>query len=117
MPGFGLGVFLLHVEAALAEVSRLDVAYVQKSVAAHAEVDERRLDTGFKVDHHSLVDVSYIAVLAGSFDIQLLQHTVFNDGNPAFFRLRDVDEHFLFHLAAFLLGKTAAYDFVLHHAS
>ena len=86
------------IEAALAEVLRLDVADVQKAVAADAEVDERRLDARLQVDDPALVDVADVVVLAGALDVQLFQHSVLNDRDPAFLRLRDVDQHFLFHV-------------------
>ena len=41
---------LVGIVAALAEVLRLDVADVQKAVAADAEIDERRLDARLQVD-------------------------------------------------------------------
>ena len=93
------------IVAALAEVLRLDVADVQEAVAAHAEIDEGGLDARLQVDHHALVDVSYVIVLSGPFDVQLFEHSVFNDRDAAFFRLRDVDQHFLFHVLAFSFGN------------
>ncbi len=92
---------LVGVVAALAEVLRLDVADVQKAVAADAEVDEGRLDARLEVDDLSLVDVADVVVLAGPFDVELFQHSIFNDGDPAFFRLADVDQHFFLHKLAF----------------
>ena len=83
--------------AALAEVLRLDVADVQKAVAADAEIDERRLDARLQVDDAALVDVADVIVLAGPLDVELFQDSVLNDRDPAFFRLRDVDQHFLLH--------------------
>ena len=79
---------LVGIEAALAEVLRLDVADVQKAVAADAEVDERRLDARLQVDDLALVDVADVVVLAGPLDVQLFQHAVFDDRDPALFRLR-----------------------------
>ena len=95
-----------RIEAALAEVLRLDVADVQEAVAAHAEIDERRLDARLQVDDDAFVNVSYVIVLSSPFYIQFFEGSIFNDGDPAFFRLRDVDQHFLFHLVAFLFGNT-----------
>ena len=85
------------IVAALAEVLRLDVADVQESVAAHAEIDERRLDAGFDVDDHPFVDVAHVIVLPAAFDVQFFEHSVFDDGDAAFLRLGDVDQHFLLH--------------------
>ena len=103
---------LRRIETALAEILRLDVADVQKAVAAHAEIDERRLDARLQVDHDAFIDVSYVIVLPGPFYIQFFQGSVLNDRDPAFFRLRDVDQHFLFHLVAFLFGNTDQDAFV-----
>ncbi len=89
---------LVGIEPALAEVLRLDVADVQEAVAADAEIDEGGLDAGLEVDDAALVDVADVVVLAGAFDVQLFQHSVFDDRNPAFFRLRHVDQHFLLHV-------------------
>jgi len=80
-----------RVEAALAEVLRLDVADVQEAVPPDAEIEERRLDARFQVDNDSLVDVSYIAVLVGPFNIEFLEDTILDDRNPALLRLRNVD--------------------------
>ncbi len=94
-----------RIVAALAEVLRLDVADVQEAVAADAEIDEGRLDARLQVDDDAFVDVADVTVLAGPLDVQLFQDPVFNDRDPAFFRLGDVDQHFLFHGLAFF-GKT-----------
>ena len=76
---------------------RLDVADVQEAVAAHAEIDERRLDARLQVDDDALIDVAHVAVLPGALDVELFQDAVFDDRDPAFLRLRDIDQHFLFH--------------------
>ena len=52
-----------RVEAALAEVLRLDVADVEEAVASDAEVDERGLDARLQVDDDALVDVADVVVL------------------------------------------------------
>ena len=100
---------LVRIEAALAEVLRLDVADVQEAVPAHAEIHKRRLDARLQVDDDSFVDVSDVIVLSGPFDVQFFEHSVLNDRDAAFFRLRDVDQHFLFHVVAFLFGNTDGY--------
>ena len=104
---------LVRLVAALAEVLRLDVADVEEAVAADAEIDEGRLDAGLQVDDHALVDVADVAVLARPLHVEFFQDAVFDDRDPAFFRLRHVDEDFFFHLIAFLFGKTdqQAFDF------
>ena len=60
------------VIAALAEVLR-STSLTCRSRCAHAEIDERRLDARLQVDHDSLVNVSYVIVLSGPFDIQFFE--------------------------------------------
>jgi hypothetical protein len=96
------------IEAALAEVLRLQVADVQESVAADAEIDKGRLDTGLDVDHAPFVDVADVDVLARSLDIQLFEDSILDDRNPALFRLRYVDQHFLLHFVAFWFGMVCS---------
>jgi len=86
-----------RIEAALAEILRLYVADVQKAIAADAEIDERRLDAWLEIDDPPFVDIADVVVLAGPFDIELFEQTVLNDRDPAFLRLRDIDQHFAFH--------------------
>ena len=93
-----------RIVAALAEILRLDVADVQEAVAADAEIDERRLDAGLEIDDSAFVDVADVVVLAGAFDVQLFQHAVLDDRDPAFFGLRHVDQHFLLHAVTFSIG-------------
>ena len=93
--------WLVGVIASLAEVLWFDVADVQKAVAPHAEVDEGRLDARLQVDDYPLVDVPNVIILAGSLDIQFFEHAIFDDRNPAFLRLRYVDQHLLFHAYPF----------------
>ena len=88
---------LAGIEAPLAKVLRLDVADVQKPVAADAKIDERRLDARLQVDDPPLVDVADESLLAGPLNVEFFEQVVFEDRNPAFFRLRHVDQHFAFH--------------------
>ena len=75
---------------------------VQEAITADAEIDEGGLNAGFDIDHFPLVNVAHVIVLARPLDIEFLEHSVFNDRDPAFFRLRDVDQHFLLHVRCFL---------------
>ena len=93
-----------RIVAALAEVLRLDVADVQEAVASDAEVDERGLDAGLEIDDPAFVDVPYVIVLAGAFDVELFENAVLDDRNPALLGLRHVDQHLLLHDPAFLSG-------------
>ena len=92
---------LVGIVSALGEVLRLDVADVQEAVAADAEIDEGRLDARLQVDDDALVDVADVAILPRALDVQLFQGPVFHDRDPAFLRLGDIDQHFLFHGLAF----------------
>src|SRR5690606_2371686 len=84
---------LVGIVTALAEVLRLDVANVQKAVAAHAKVDEGGLDTWLQVDDRALVNVADVGILAGAFNVQFFQLAILKDGNPALLRLGDVDQN------------------------
>ena len=53
---------------------------------------------GSMIDDFSLVDVADVVVLAGALDVELFQHAVLHDRDPAFLGLRDVDQHFLLHV-------------------
>ena len=71
---------------------------MQKAVAADAEIDERRLDARLQVDDAAFVDVADVVFLARPLDVQLFEQSVFNDRDAAFLRLRDIDQHFFFHV-------------------
>jgi hypothetical protein len=82
-----------------------DIGYVEEAVALGADVDEGGLDAGFDVLDAAEVDVSDVTLGFCAFDVEFFEDVVLNDRDPAFFRLRDIDEHFLFHVLAFLFGK------------
>ena len=88
---------LVGIEPALPVILRLHIADVQKSVAPYAEINEGRLDTRLNINDPALVDVTDVVVLTGALNIEFLQNAVFHNGNPAFLRLRHIDQHFLFH--------------------
>jgi hypothetical protein len=88
---------LARIDATLAIILGLDVADMQKTIASDAEIDECGLNARLQIDDFALVDISYLVVLAGSFDIKFFQRSVFNDRDAAFLRLRDIDQHFLLH--------------------
>jgi hypothetical protein len=75
----------------------LDVGDVEEPVAAHREVDERRLNGGLEVHDAALVDVAGETLEAGALDVEFLEDPILDDGDPALLRLEDVDEHFFFH--------------------
>ena len=64
-------------------VGGLDVRDVEETVAADAEIDESRLDARLDVDDAALVDVADVALVAGPLDVQLLQHPVLENRDPA----------------------------------
>src|SRR5207249_11294589 len=96
----------IAVAAALLQVAvvgGLDIADVQKAVAADAEIDEGGLDARLDVDDAALVDVAHVALVAGALDVQLFQDAVFQDGDAALLGLQHVDQHFFFHAVTYLL--------------
>ncbi len=82
---------LVGVVSALSEILRFDVTDVQKAVAPHPEVDKGRLNARLQVDDLAFVNVSDVIVLTGPFDVEFFEYSVFDDGNPGFLRLRNVD--------------------------
>jgi hypothetical protein len=80
------------------------IADVEEAIASDAEVDERGLDAGFDIDDAAFVDVTDVVFGAAAFDVKFFEDTVFDDCNPAFFRLQDINEHFLFHDVPGLTG-------------
>ena len=74
---------------------------MEEAVAADREVDERGLDRRLEVDDLPLVDIARVALVAGAFDVQLFEDAVFDDRDPAFLGLEDVDQHFFFHAVSF----------------
>jgi hypothetical protein len=92
--------FVKHALGAI-EILRLDVRDMQKSVTADREVDKGGLDRRLKVDDSALVDVARVALVAGSLHIELFENAVLDDGDPAFFGLKDIDQHFFLHAISF----------------
>ncbi len=90
---------LFWVIAGLSKVLGLDVTDVQEAVAADTKVDEGCLDAGFQIDNFSFVDIACIVVLTGPLGVQFFEHTVFENRNPTFLRLRNVDQHFFSHMS------------------
>jgi hypothetical protein len=74
-----------------------DIADMQESVAADAEIDEGSLNAGFDVDNFTFVDVSDVVFCTAAFYVELFEDAVFDDRNPTFLGLQDIYEHFLFH--------------------
>jgi hypothetical protein len=82
-------------------ILRLDVRNVEEAVAADREVDKRRLDGRLQVDDPSFVNVACVALVAGSLHVQFLENAVLDDGDPAFFGLEHIDQHFFLHAVFF----------------
>jgi hypothetical protein len=75
----------------VAVIRRLDIGDVQKPISPHAEIDKGGLDARLNVDDAAFVDVADVTLVAGPLDVEFLQDAVFQDGNPAFLGLEDVD--------------------------
>ena len=80
-----------------------DVADVQEPVAAHAEIDEDRLDAGLDIDDAPFIDVPDAVIDAPPLDVKFLQHAILEDRDAAFFGLEDIDQHFLLHSLPFVV--------------
>jgi hypothetical protein len=89
---------LPRIVAPLAKVLSLDVADVQEAVASHAEIHKRRLNARLQVNNPALVNIPHEIVLTRALQIKFFKQAILNDRDAAFFRLRDVDQHFLFHV-------------------
>jgi hypothetical protein len=83
------------------EILRRHVGDMEKSVASHGEIDKGRLDGGLEVDDLALVDVARVTLVAASFDVELLEGAILDDGDPAFLGLEHVDQHFFLHAGSF----------------
>jgi hypothetical protein len=60
-----------RVKPSLAKILRLNVADVQKTIAAHAEIDESRLNARLQIDDAAFINIADVVVLTRPFDIQL----------------------------------------------
>jgi uncharacterized protein YjbI with pentapeptide repeats len=85
------------VAQVFAIVLGLDVGDVKESIAADGKVDEGGLDGRLEIDDLSLVDVSGVALVAGSLEVQFFEHAILNDGDATFLRLEDVNQHLFLH--------------------
>ncbi len=81
----------------LPKITRLHVADMQKTVSAHPEIDERRLNARLQIDNHALVDIADVIVLGFSLNVKFFQDFVFDNRDTTFFGLSDIDQHFLCH--------------------
>lgn len=82
-------------------VLRLDVRDMKEAVAADREIDEGGLYGRFEIDDLTLVDVTGVALVAGSLDVQLFEDAVLDDRDTALLGLQDIDQHFFFHAVSF----------------
>jgi hypothetical protein len=73
---------------------------MQEAIAANGKIDKGRLNRWFQIDDSSLINVSRVSFVTGSLDVKFFQNSIFNDCNPAFLRLEDIDQHFFFHESA-----------------
>jgi hypothetical protein len=70
---------------------------VEEAISPDREINEGSLNGGFKINHPPLVDIACVCFVTASLDVKLFQHAIFNNGDPAFLRLEDVDQHFFLH--------------------
>jgi len=88
--------------AALSKILGFDITDMQEPVSAHAEINKRGSNAWFQVYNATFVDIANQIILAGTLDIKFLEESVFDDRNPALFRLRYVDQHFFLHPIRYL---------------
>jgi hypothetical protein len=72
-------------------VRGIHIRYMQEPVPSDSKIHERGLDTGLNVDDSAFIDVPDVALLAGSLDVEFLQHSILDNRNAAFLRLEDID--------------------------
>ena len=89
----------------MAEVLRLDVADVEEAVAAHAKIDEGRLDAGLQVHDDAFVDVTYVVVLSGTLDVELFEPVIADDCDAALLALDGVNKHLFCHDCSLYLSR------------
>jgi hypothetical protein len=68
----------------------MEVADMQESVSAGAQVNKGRLDAGLNVDHFALVDIAHLTAQTGSLHVQLFQGSVIYNGNAALLTFRHI---------------------------
>ena len=76
----------------------MNFANGQEAVPVAAVIDERRLQARLDFDDNAVVDVAFDLFLAGRLDGELFQNAIFDDGDAAFFLVRDVNKHPFLHL-------------------
>ncbi len=92
----------LHVLAGMAiKILGLHIRHVEEPVASDGEIDEGGLNRRLEVDDFALVDVTGVTLVAGSFDVQLLEGAILDDGDAAFLGLEHIDQHFFLHAGSF----------------
>ena len=92
---------------ALGEVALGDFLERQEAVAIFAVVDEAGFERGLDPRHDGLVDIALALFAPFDFDFVVEELLSIDDRQPAFFRLRGVDQHPL-HSVTFFLGKLCA---------
>ena len=84
--------------AVVVEPPGVDLANGQEAVPVAAVIHERRLQARLDFDDDAVVDVALDLFLAGRLDGEFFQNPIFDDGDAAFFLVRDVNEHPFLHL-------------------
>lgn len=83
---------------------------MQESIASDTEIDEGGLDTWLDIYDTAFVNVADVTFVGDSLDIKLFKDSIFEDGNPGFLLLEDIDQHYFLHQCAF--AKSARHVFV-----
>ena len=73
-----------------------DIGHMQKGSALKSDVDKGRLHSRQHPGHLAKINIANQAALERSLDMQFLQGTVSNNGNPRFLR-RPVDQDIFMH--------------------
>ena len=81
----------IRIVATLFEIAGFDVADMEEPITSDAKIYKNCLDTRFQIDNFSFVDVSYVIILTGPLDVELLQLGIFHNRNSNLFGLRCVD--------------------------
>ena len=94
----GTALALFRCFAVVVEPPGVDLANGQEAVPVAAVIHERGLQARLDFDDDAVVDVAFDLFLAGRLDGELFQNPIFDDGDAAFFLVRDVNEHPFLHL-------------------
>ena len=81
----------------------MQFADLEKARFGSADVDESGLQARLDTEDDALVNVALDLFFAADFNVQLHQATVVDNCHTGFFRVHDVDQHFLAYWCTHLL--------------